>query len=57
MKFNSKSQNTELNLNLADCDAIEIDGILYFTIDLGIRGKQRWKTDGTPAGTVFVSMV
>jgi len=33
----------------------EIDGILYFTVDLGIKGKQKWKTDGV--NTVFVANV
>jgi ELWxxDGT repeat protein len=30
-------------------------GTLYFTADDGTDGRQLWKTDGTPAGTVMVT--
>lgn len=33
---------------------INFDGILYFTANNGIHGKELWKSDGTEAGTVMV---
>ncbi len=54
MNYSQTNQNTKLNLYLSHFNAQEVDGILYFIVDLGIDGKQLWKTDGTTAGTVFV---
>jgi hypothetical protein len=32
-----------------------VDGTLFFTADDGTTGRELWKTDGTPAGTVLVT--
>ncbi|MGV2831828.1 hypothetical protein [Myxosarcina sp. GI1(2024)] len=53
MKYSQRTQLTQLNSQLFHFDAEEISGVLYFTIDLGTKGKQRWKTDGK--NTVFVA--
>ncbi len=54
MKFQHSKQKTQLNPQLADFNALEVDGILFFTVDSQKDGKQLWKTDGTPHGTVFI---
>jgi len=33
---------------------IVADGFLYFRADNGVHGRQIWRTDGTPAGTVLL---
>ena len=55
MKSFSTRQNTQPEFGLTNFDAQEINGVLYFTIDLGVKGKQRWKTDGK--NTVFVTNI
>ena len=54
MKFDLNTQKTQLNSWLANFNAVEVDGILFFTVDTNNNGKQLWKTDGTPQGTVFI---
>ena len=54
MKFQHSKQKTQLTPQLADFNALEVDGILFFTVDSQKDGKQLWKTDGTPHGTVFI---
>ena len=55
MKDLTTKQYTKLNSSLPYFNSQEINGILYFTIDLGIKGKQCWKTDGV--NTVLVTTV
>lgn len=33
---------------------VNVNGMLYFTADNGINGRELWKSDGTAAGTVLV---
>lgn len=47
MNFPQNTHDTLIDLKMSLFDVQEVDGILYFTVDFGIRGKQRWKTDGT----------
>ena len=54
MNFLQSSQKTQLDSQLTDFNALEVDGILFFSVDMGKDGKQLWKTDGTPQGTVFI---
>ncbi len=54
MNFAQSIQKTQLNSQLADFHALEVNGILFFTVDSGTNNKQLWKTDGTPQGTVFI---
>ncbi len=54
LKFLQSTQKTQLNSQLPDFNALEVDGILFFCVDMGKDGKQLWKTDGTPQGTVFI---
>ena len=54
MNFPQSNQKTQLYSQLADFNALEVDGILFFTVDIGQDNKQLWKTDGTPQGTVFI---
>jgi ELWxxDGT repeat protein len=35
-------------------DLIAVDGLLYFTADDGSGGRELWKSNGTPGGTVMV---
>jgi ELWxxDGT repeat protein len=39
----------------AVADAIAIDGTVYFVADNPSYGRELWKTDGTPQGTVLVA--
>ena len=55
MKHLTTKQYTKLNSSLPNCNSYEIDGILYFTIDLGVQGKQCWKTDGV--NTVLIASI
>ena len=55
MKSYLTRQDTQLNLELLDFDAQEINGVLYFTVNLRTKGKQRWKTDGK--NTVLVTNI
>ncbi len=55
MKYSPTRQNTQLNNELLDFNAQEVNGVLYFTVNFGTKGKQRWKTDGK--NTVFVTNV
>jgi hypothetical protein len=57
MKFQHSSQNTQLNPQIADFNATEVNGTLFFTVDRGKNGRQLWKTDGTSAGTIFVKNI
>ena len=54
MEFQHGNQATILHSQLADFNALEVNGILFFTVDSEKEGKQLWKTDGTPQGTVFL---
>ena len=49
------TQYTKPNFGWHNFDAQEVDGVLYFTVDLGSKGKQRWKSDGI--STVFVASI
>lgn len=40
------AQKTKLDFGLPSFEAKAKAGVLYFTIDRGIKGKQYWKTDG-----------
>jgi hypothetical protein len=42
------------NPQLANFNALEVDGIVFFTVDSDKGTKELWKTDGTPQGTVFI---
>lgn len=55
MKYYHSQQNTKFDVGLSNVSGQEIDGFLYFTIDLGIRGQQLWKTDGI--NTVLVAKI
>lgn len=57
MNFFQTYQKTQLNLALQHFNSLKVNGILYFIIDLGVQGKQRWKTDGTAQGTVFIANI
>ncbi|TKB78981.1 MAG: hypothetical protein E8D42_06100 [Nitrospira sp.] len=35
-------------------DFVNVNGLLYFTADNGVNGRELWKSDGTAAGTVLV---
>ncbi len=54
MEFQYDKQETRVNSQLEDFNALEVNGILFFTVDSQKEGKQLWKTDGTPQGTVFL---
>ncbi|WP_019508804.1 hypothetical protein [Pleurocapsa sp. PCC 7319] len=57
MNFSQTNQISQLNLALQNFNSLKVEGIFYFVVDLGIQGKQRWKTDGTAKGTVFVANI
>ena len=53
MKHFQKRQSTHLHHESPISDIQAIDGILYFTVNLGKKGKQRWKNNGTKS--IFVA--
>ncbi|MDJ0576701.1 MAG: hypothetical protein QNJ65_16225 [Xenococcaceae cyanobacterium MO_234.B1] len=58
MKNQHSSQKTQLGSKVTNFHAVEVDGNLFFTVDLGTNKRQLWKTDGTtPTGTVFVRYI
>ena len=36
---------------------LEFNGALYFTVEDGTRGRELWKSNGTPAGTAMVKEI
>ena len=47
----------DINLGAADSSPGEltnVNGMLFFTADDGVNGRELWKSDGTAAGTVLV---
>lgn len=53
MKYSQTKQITRLECQSPLSDIQAVNGVLYFTVDLGKNGKQRWKNDGTHS--VFVA--
>lgn len=46
MQSISTTQRTKLDFGLPSFEAEAKAGVLYFTVDRGIYGKQYWQTDG-----------
>ena len=55
MKKHQLGKNTQLDCKSPISDIQVVDGILYFTVNLGKKGKQRWKNDGKKS--IFVARI
>ena len=55
MNYSQTKQITRLKYKSPISDVRSVDGILYFTVDLEKKGKQRWKNNGI--SSAFVSYV
>lgn len=56
MKAKQNSHITQINLGSNHSNAMEVNGILLFTVESN-TGKQLWKTDGTSVGTTLITNI